>query len=388
MLRFVPALITLVAVAACAGPLTLDLHEQWRFGGPDSDTLVGTITEADVDAAGNVYLLDTQLAHVLVISPTGELLRTIGGPGEGPGESRNPRDVVVLDDGTVGLLELFPAKLILLSPEGEPRGELDIGASDATAGGFTSAARILHRGGRCVVAGQRLTQVEGGQHRDMYLAAVDADGAITHRYSEAVMTLDFADLVFVERELNPGCHQPSALGPDGVVYVPAAWDRYAVEVFAPDGAALRTFERDFENRPRNADELRRVNALYDANAANIPFPTRREVEPEPPVIADLAVDPAGRLWVLHSRGAEDRAPGVLQTYDVYAPDGAFLREVALRCEGDPVDDALVFLDDGRLLLVKGHAEAAMARTDLGDVPLGEDEGAPMEFVCFAPLSGF
>ena len=45
-----------------------------------------------------------------------------------------------------------------------------------------------------------------------FLAAIDDAGAITHRYCEAEMTLDFSDLVFVERELNPGCHLAGALG--------------------------------------------------------------------------------------------------------------------------------------------------------------------------------
>jgi hypothetical protein len=383
MPRLILVAVLLLAVSSFADPQSIELEECWRFGGAGCETLIGTVTEADVDRDGNVYLLDTQLAHVLVISPTGELLRTIGRPGEGPGESQNPRDVIILPDGTVGLLELFPAKLIRLSPDGEPRGTLIIGGADATEGGFTSAGRIMHRGGNFVVTGQRITQIEGGQHRDMYLAGLSEDGALLHRYSESVMTLDFNDLVFVERDLNPGCHLANAVGPAGRVYVTVAWDRYAVEVFAPGGDRLHTIERDFENRPRNEDELRRVNALYDANAANIPFPTRREVEPSPSVIANLAVDPSGRLWIQHSRSADDRAPGVMQTYDVFAPDGDFLRQVSLVCEGDPIDDGLVFLDDGRVLLIKGFAEAAMARTDLGNVPLGEEQEAdPMEFVCY------
>jgi len=47
---------------------------------------------------------------------------------------------------------------------------------------------------------------------------------------------------------------------------------------------------------------------------------------------------------------------------------------------------LVFLDDGRILLIKGYAEAEAARSDLGNIPLGEEgEAAPMEIVCYEPL---
>ncbi|MBU0742680.1 hypothetical protein KJ554_10055 [bacterium] len=60
--------------------------------------------------------------------------------------------------------------------------------------------------------------------------------------------------------------------------------------------------------------------------------------------------------------------------------------MALACEGDPERDGLVFLDDGRILLIKGYAEAEAARSDLGNIPLGEEgEAAPMEIVCYEPL---
>ncbi len=383
---FIIAALLLTATLAAAQPhRTVELRETWRFGGEDCETLLGTITEADVDRDGNVYLLDTQLCHVHVISPAGELLRTIGGPGEGPGESQQPRDVVILTDDTVGLLELFPAKLVCMSREGEPRPTLVIGG-DPAEGGFTSASTCTRRGGNFVAAGQSIAQIENGQDRHMYLARVADDGAITHLYNEANMVLDFGDLVFKERELNPGCHLAHALGPDGRVYATADWTRYAVEVYAPDGELERVIERDFENRPRSEDELRRINALFDANERNIPFPVGREVEPGPAVIAGLAVDAAGRLWVLNSRGAEGRDAGVMQTYDVFDTGGAFTERVSLACEGDPERDGLVFLDDGRILLIKGFVEAGMARTDLGNVPLGEEEGAePMEIVCYASL---
>jgi len=388
--RLVPFAVLLLAAAAAAAAepsRTVELRETWRFGGADCETLLGTITEADVDRDGNVYVLDTQLCHVHVISPDGVLLRTIGGPGGGPGESARPRDVVILPDDTVGLLELFPAKLVCMSLAGEPRENVIIGGADPEAGGFTSAGICSRRGDTFVVAGQRLSQIEGGQRRHMYLARIDEGGRILHRYSEARMTLDFDDLVFVEREMNPGCQLAHAVGPDGRVYATADWNRYAVEIYAPDGELERVVERAFENRSRSEDELRRINALFDANERNIPFPVGREVEPNPAVIAGLAVDPAGRLWVLHSRSAEDRAPGVMQTYDVYGPNGDFLERVALACEGDPARDGLVFLDDGRILLIKGFVEAGMARTDLGNVPLGEEEeAAPMEIVCYAPVS--
>ncbi len=363
-------------------PVTLRLEEQWRIGGADSNLLIGTITEAATDTEGNVYLLDTQLCHVLVVAPDGELQRTIGSEGDGPGEVRRPRDVTFLPDGTLGLLELFPAKFVRLSTTGEPRGTLLVGGDAAPQTGFTSASSVASGGGVLVIAGQNLLQREGGQERDMYLARLSDTGKIAGRLREATMTLDYSKLHFVERELSPPFHLALAVGPDGRIFVPQAWGRYAVEVLAPDGTLERIIERTFENRLRTEDELRRLNALYEASARNTPYPVTREIEPSPPAIADLHVDPDGTLWVAHSRSSEDCPEGVMIAYDLFDREGRYLREARVACNGDPEYDGLEFLPDGRVLLIKGYVLAGMARTDLGSVPLGEEEDpAPMEIIC-------
>ena len=372
----------IVNTTPCEPARTVQLEELWRFGGEDCDILLGTITEATTDAQGNVYLLDTQLCHVLVISPEGEYLGSLSREGEGPGEVSRPRDVVCLPDNSVGLLELFPAKIVKLSPEGEPRGTLIVGGDEAPEGGFTSASRCVYRGGTFMVAGQRLLSSQTGQNRVMYLCRLADSGEELVRYREATMTLDFQNLCFVEREMEPGFHLANAVGPDGRVYAPQAWDRYAIEVFLPDGTLDRVIEREFENRKRTEQELRRINALFDASESNIPYEVSRKIEPSPAVVSGLHVDPAGNLWVLHSRSAEECPAGVMQTYDLFDPTGRYLRQVAIACEGDPEYDGIEFLDDGRVLLIKGYVEAGMARSDLGSVPLGEEEeSSPMEIIC-------
>jgi hypothetical protein len=318
---------------------------------------------------------------VEVISPTGEHLRTLSREGDGPGEVRRPRDVVLLPDGNVGLLELFPAKLVKLTPLGQPRETMLIGG-EASAGGFTAASQCISRGEILLLAGQRTTQSQTGQRRDMFLCRLSESGEELVRYREATMTLDFQKLHFVERELQPSFHLASAVGPDGRVYVPQAWERYAIEVFHPDGTLQQVIEREFENRARTEEELRRVNALFDASDRNIPYEVTREIEPCNPAIAAMHVDADGNLWVQHSRSGEDQPMGTMLTLDLFDPTGHYQQEVAIACEGDPEYDGLEFLPDGRVLLIKGYVLAGMARTDLGSVPLGEEEeSSAMEIIC-------
>lgn len=341
------------------------------------------MAEAAADADGNVYLLDSQLCHVLVVAPDGSLLRTLSGEGDGPGEVRQPRDVVVLPDGSIGLMTMFPAKLVRLTPEGEPLPTLEFRLAEGDRADFVAGILCLARGGNLVLGATHLAQTETGQERAFLLGRWDLDGAPGPRYRTSHMTLDFSRLHFVERENSPAFHRAAALGPDGRVYCASGWGTYAVEVYAPDGTHERVVARPFENRDRTPLELQRVNDLYDASARNSPVKQTREVEPQPPAITALHVDADSRLWVEHSRSGEDLPDGVMTAFDVFAPDGAGHERVLVACEGDAAEDGLILLPDGRWLLLKGLAAAEMAQSDLGNIPLSEgDAAAPMEFVCF------
>ena len=67
------------------------MKELWRVGGEnDEDILFGLIPRVCSDADGNVYVLDSQLNHVLVFSPDGLLDRTLFREAKGPVKSAGP----------------------------------------------------------------------------------------------------------------------------------------------------------------------------------------------------------------------------------------------------------------------------------------------------------
>jgi hypothetical protein len=111
-----------------------------------------------------------------------------------------------------------------------------------------------------------------------------------------------------------------------------------------------------------------------------------EVEEYDPIVSHLhrgvQVTDDGDLWVLSSRGYRDQPEGILATYDVFDPEGHFIKEVAVQCEGDGEVDKLFFLGD-RAILVKGYLEAVSAMFGRG-TPVTADggEAEPMEIVCF------
>jgi hypothetical protein len=108
--RTLPAIACLIVVARCgggsdSGELNADdvprlvAEADIRLGDFD-DPAIGfsRIFGVDVDDEGNIYVFEGMDQQIRVYSPAGDLLRRIGGPGEGPGEfSGIPRFGVIGD---------------------------------------------------------------------------------------------------------------------------------------------------------------------------------------------------------------------------------------------------------------------------------------------------
>lgn len=71
-------------------PLTADFPEVYRVGGLDAEDWAQFTRPGPVgfDGAGNLHVLDRGAFQVIAIDSEGELVRTVGRQGEGPGEFR------------------------------------------------------------------------------------------------------------------------------------------------------------------------------------------------------------------------------------------------------------------------------------------------------------
>ena len=92
---------TLSPVGAQDRPLTADFPEVYRVGGLAAPDWAQFTERGDLgfDAAGNLYVLDAEAFRVVVINPQGQLVRTVGQRGQGPGDFRDPTALVVWRDG-------------------------------------------------------------------------------------------------------------------------------------------------------------------------------------------------------------------------------------------------------------------------------------------------
>lgn len=80
---------------------TFNLTQDLTLGPENGDAYIwiGSNVAVVPDKDGKMYVLNEKENQVLVLDPQGNILKTIGGPGDGPGEFRKLRTVSLLPDG-------------------------------------------------------------------------------------------------------------------------------------------------------------------------------------------------------------------------------------------------------------------------------------------------
>lgn len=364
------------------GVQKVELEEMWRLGGADDDeTIFGIINRVLVDDENNIYLLDAQLSEITVISAEGEVLKTLGGEGDGPGEFRGPRDICFLPDGTIGVLQTFPGKVVKVGLDNSPAGELPLG--DPTKGAFY-VMRGLRQGGGNVVAGgaeQHVDQSTGLITRETFISSLNAEGLRDRTYASKMVELNAAQLRLDEKEIIDGPDQRFDVGKDGRVVVAIPRNDYEINVYSSDGTLERVISREYESWQRNERAIgiwrRIMETIQTTQAPNAPV-SWEDTEPD---VEFLRLAGDGQIWILNSRAMWEPPEGVFTFYDVFSPEGEFLKQVHVICPGNPEQDMLFFASDDLAFMVKGFWGAALSQFG-GAGSDDDEEPEPMAVVCY------
>ncbi len=367
---------------------TLRLEELWRVGGDDDEEILfGLIPKAASDEAGNIYILDSQLNHVVVFSPEGDLERTLFREGEGPGEIRQARDMMVFGDGRVGIVQEVPGVAIFVDADGNPAGRVQIGGTE---GGSISLAACGAAGDHFVISGSSQSPGNGsGQSdRNYFLSTFDVEGIETARYAESFGVYDYSNFVFREREHTPTFWWCFAAAADGRTCVAPDRDKYAIHVFDAEGNPEMVIEKEFDPIDRGDVEYKETRQIFESALTNLPMNYRLETERSASAIAylqrGLRFRSDGSIWSLGARGIRDLPQGTLAVFDVFDRSGEYRRQVALKGAGDPLRDGLFFVGNDRLVVIKGYMESMAAQFGSGTTGLDddEDEGSKLAVVCY------
>ncbi len=364
----------------------LQLTEMWRVGGADDEeNFFGQVIRIRSDDAGRLYVLDGQLQQVFVYDQQGELLTTLFGEGEGPGEVRRVRDLVFLSNGLIGAVCQFPGAMVTVDLDGNPGRSLRLSEPGR---GFMAAAQ---RAGTLLVAETRNLPMENGTFTlRSSLDAIDSEGNITASFVSAERHVDYQNnYTFDEREAMPDFMFAFDIGPDGRVYTMSDPDKYAISVFQPDGTLERTIEREFASRKRSSVEKQRVEALIERRFRTFPFDLKKVVAEtaavSPWFLRGLQVANNGQVWVRHSRSDEmGRSVDAMTVLDVFDQAGQLERQVSVPVSGNAATTGVFLAGDDRLIVVHGFVDAmcSVFGGGAGGMNDGNTEPDPIEIVCY------
>ncbi len=361
-------------------PTTIEMEEAWRIGGEDDEEIFGVITDIIADDEG-IYLLDAQRNEIKVYSADGEYLRTIGREGEGPGEFRGAFSMLQLPGGNIGVLQAFPSKIVVLTPQGDPAGEFPL--PEAPDGG----PRVLFAAG---YAGENLALIyginrpsEAGFTQTRVLALVDGKGEKEIRLHSQDATVPAANALIAEEKWDVfPIRRSSSSG--GRAFSAVNFGEYSINVWDSEGRLDRVIHREYPDHVRTDEEKRRVLEIYQGFTRGIPIPDiTYEIEDNFNQIRALQARDDGTLWVQTSRGTHGLAEGVAAIFDVFDTDGRFTRQVTLEGQGDALNDRYFFVKD-RLFVVTDFLHALMLLQ--GGGPTGDEadqaETEPMQIISY------
>jgi hypothetical protein len=290
-------------------------------GGEDNEVLFGPVTAVARNSDGSSFLLDSQLSTVHVISHDGIYLRSVGREGEGPGEFRMATNVMLLPDGNVCVLQVMPARAVLLTPTGDAAGELLVPRGDADSHAFLNGGSIT--GDHMVYYLAEFIQKGSVIGMKSKFVRTDSEGELLATYWELLQEQDLAKVTFSEKtDASPIW----AVGPDGRFYISGHWDGYAIEVINSQGEPDFVIQREYEPLRRETRDIARLDKLMESGE----IPPGTEVSETHRDLEQLMPRENGDLWVLSSRGKRDIPENTIATLDVFDSEGLFVSQIVLK----------------------------------------------------------
>ncbi len=363
-----------------AKPATIKLPELWRIGGDtdNEDVFFGVISDIDIADNGDVYLLDSQLNEVKVYSKDGEFLRSMGREGEGPGEFRGPIAMFFTKDGKVAVLQAVPAKIVVLTRDGKPAGDLPMPKTDD--GGFQMLQGGEARGGNTVLfmARTNFDQAANKWSRTGFLASVDVTGKQLCEYTSKDNTINMSAAELGDKAWDT-FERRWEVGPDGKVYSCNSYENYEITVYAKTGGVEKVITREYKHTPRSAKDKKFMETVMTFHAQRIPG-CKVTIEEMNKDIENIYVRDDGSIWVLNGTGARNLPKGTMGVFDVFNPEGQFVKTVTLQGRGDPSEDLYVFEKD-RVYVVTSFLTAAMSAQGVTGLEADEDP-EPMAVISY------
>ena len=294
--------------------------------------MLGQIQDMAVNARGGIYVFDGQVPALRYYDADGKYVRTLGGPGSGPGEYRDASlGLAVRSDGRIVMRDPRNARLNVYNADGTPSGQWPV-----SSGLFTSQAMVVDTADHAYL---RILQEppQANKAWRIGLLHLDDKGHIVDTIPDPAIA--------GEPEGGGGRFRPSkvwAWSPLGYMVIGVS-DAYHFEVRGP-GKRVTRIERTVPAVHVLPEERADYEAANDWMRKNQGRFMTSAIPPIPDTKAPysgLRIGERGRIWVRRSVTAEhtdagqptrpDRPPPITwvepAVYDVFEPDGTYLGEV-------------------------------------------------------------
>jgi hypothetical protein len=304
------------------------MQELWRLESetPEGDVVFGAPTAIRWDTNGNAYILDNALWAIHVLSPAGELLRTIGRRGEGPGEFQEAGDFFIDDESRLGVVDFRSRQIVYFRLDGTP--------ADSWTADSTQALRLLPFSAWPTPEGLVLS-CRTFAPRDASSATFRYFAAIFDKSGHRGPTLFQREQILIRGKTTEfdeeKCENVDfvAVSPEGDLYVSPDFSEYRILGFDPSGRARIVIQRRYQHLPRTATQLADTQSLLTAKYSEWRNAVARAKSYNRDVMS-LRVREDGMLWVETSRGWLATEPGVALRIDLFDRDGVFRRQVVIR----------------------------------------------------------
>jgi 6-bladed beta-propeller len=388
MLLIVPALasqesVELPGTDRAIAPEPEQVYSIGSIAGEEWETF-GEVDRVAFDREGNLYVLDRQNFRVVVVDPEGNLVREVGSEGDGPGELRFPLGFVVAPDGGIAVLDMGHQAFVVYDAEGgfvgNARNDFQSGVMGGDiyyhprggAVGTAAGIRVTNNSGRQEISGGGSAPVRfvpfvgGGDPEQLYEAwrppRVAPSGGSASVSTGGGGTFSMRG-ISAARAFEPALL--TGVLPDGRVVLSDS-STYALKLISGEGGLQSVIRRPIAPRrvTRRDEETEKARQLenLESGAGGAPVAImrttggsggsttqriggdalsdmmRERIEgmvfaEEVPVIADLAVDWEGRIWVERT----GRRVGEDGPTDLITADGRYLGTIA--ADGVRIPDA-------------------------------------------------
>lgn len=279
---------------------------------PTDGSVIGSIDDVDYLPNGNFVVLDGQAKEIMVFSPEGALVRTIGGEGEGPEEIKGASELEVTADGQVWVLDFGNRRITRWSSDGETLGSARL---DDVLGPPSGWPHELVINGAGVFL--KTSQFMPGKPIRIFRISQDLEGI-----SDTLA-------VFVPADDGPSCQFCAiSVSPSGRVYGPVGDTSSVVSELGPRGGQVSTVRLPGIPAVRRSEV--ELDRLRDA-MAQLPVPEGVAVpEPQFPPFKPrfgrhaIGFGPNGDTWLAPK--VEEGAPTTFYRFD---QDGSFISSEAV-----------------------------------------------------------